>query len=143
MKLKRIKYIIFTIILLVIEILIGVFVHDNFIRPYIGDVLVVAVIYTFLRIFIPEKVKLLPLWIFVFAFIIELLQLIDIVGILGIEKGSLIAIIIGSTFDLKDVICYGVGCILIAVSGKVRGREVELDSNSTAKNEESSDKKNK
>ncbi|MBE5935184.1 MAG: DUF2809 domain-containing protein [Lachnospiraceae bacterium] len=116
---KRMKYAIITVILLGIEILIGAFVHDNFIRPYIGDVLVVSVIYTFIRIFIPEKIKLLPLLIFVFALSVELLQFIDIVGILGIKRGSLLAIIIGSTFDLKDVICYGVGCIFIAVGSKV------------------------
>ena len=115
MKSKRLKYIVATCMLLFIEILIGMFVHDNFIRPYIGDVLVVCVIYTFIRVFIPEKVRLLPLWIFIFALSVELLQLINIVDILGIKKGSLLAIIIGSTFDLKDVICYGVGCLFIAI----------------------------
>ena len=64
---KRLCYAITTSVLLVIEVLIALFVHDNFVRPYIGDVLVVIVIYTFVRIFIPEKCRLLPLWIFVFA----------------------------------------------------------------------------
>ena len=50
-----------------IEVLIAIYVHDAFVRPYIGDVLVVVVIYTFIRIFVPERCKLLPLYVFIFA----------------------------------------------------------------------------
>ena len=61
---KRIGYAIATVILLLIEVLIAIYVHDAFVRPYIGDVLVVVVIYTFIRIFVPERCKLLPLYVF-------------------------------------------------------------------------------
>ena len=57
---KRILFGIATIILLVVEVLIALFVHDSIIRPYLGDVLVVVVIYTFARIIIPERVAFLP-----------------------------------------------------------------------------------
>ena len=40
---KRIGYAIATVILLLIEVLIAIYVHDAFVRPYIGDVLVTAV----------------------------------------------------------------------------------------------------
>ena len=43
---KRIGYAIATVILLLTEVLIALYVHDAFVRPYIGDVLVVIVIYT-------------------------------------------------------------------------------------------------
>lgn len=42
---KRIGYAIATVILLLTEVLIALYVHDAFVRPYIGDVLVVIVIY--------------------------------------------------------------------------------------------------
>ena len=35
---KRIGYAIATVILLLIEVLIALYVHDAFVRPYIGDV---------------------------------------------------------------------------------------------------------
>ena len=66
MQMKRLLYAIITLALLVVEILIALYIHDDFIRPYIGDVLVVIVIYTFIRIIIPEKIKLLPLYVFLF-----------------------------------------------------------------------------
>lgn len=112
---KRIKYLIATIVLLLIEVFIALYVHDNFIRPYIGDVLVVIVIYTFIRIFIPEKCKLLPLYIFIFAAGVELLQLINILEFLALQDAKFLRIIIGATFDIKDIVCYAVGCVLLSV----------------------------
>ena len=46
---KRILYLIAFIILVGIEVLIGKFAH-GFVRGYVGDMLVVMVIYTFIRI---------------------------------------------------------------------------------------------
>ena len=79
---KRVYYALITLFLLVIEVLIALFVHDKFIRPYIGDVLVTVLICTFLRIFIPKGVKLLPLYVFIFAAGVEVMQYFDIVEIL-------------------------------------------------------------
>ncbi len=54
MKINK-RYLSAFFILLTIEVFIALFVHDNFIRPYIGDVLVVIVIYTFIRGIIRRK----------------------------------------------------------------------------------------
>lgn len=110
---KRIIYFIATFILLFIEVLIALYVHDDFVRPYVGDVLVVIVIYAFVRILIPEKVKLLPLWIFIFAVAVEILQWFRIVDILGFTDNRFFSVLIGGVFDVKDIFCYGVGCILL------------------------------
>lgn len=112
---KRAFYLILTILLLVIEVLIALYVHDNFIRPFVGDVLVVIVIYTFGRIFIPDKVRLLPLYIFIFAVAVEMLQGIHIVNILGVADNRFLRTIIGDSFDIKDIICYGIGCISLGI----------------------------
>ena len=112
---RRITYLIATIILLCIEVIIALFIHDSFIRPYVGDILVVIVIYTFIRIFIPHKFRLLPLYIFVFAATVEVVQLIRIVEVLGLENNRFLSILIGSTFDIKDVICYAIGCGLLVL----------------------------
>lgn len=118
MSKKRWIYIILTIILLTIEVLIALFIHDDFVRPYIGDVLVVMVIYTFIRIFVPEKVKMLPSYILCFAVVVEVLQYFRIVEMLGLQDNRFFSVLIGSVFDIKDIICYAVGCILI-VAGQI------------------------
>lgn len=48
---KRLFYLITALLLLMTEVLIALFVHDRFIRPYAGDILVVLLIYALVRIF--------------------------------------------------------------------------------------------
>ena len=110
---KRIAYGIAAAILLITEVLIALYVHDSFIRPYIGDVLVVIVIYTFIRIFIPERCRLLPLWVFLFAVGVEMLQFVHIVELLGLKDNRFFSLLVGSVFDIKDIICYAAGCLLL------------------------------
>lgn len=112
---KRIIYIVLTIILLAIEVLIALFVQDHFIRPYVGDVLVIMVLYTFVRIFAPEGIKALPLYLFGFAALVELAQYFRIVERLGLENNRFFSVLIGSVFDVKDIVCYAVGAVLIIV----------------------------
>lgn len=112
---KRIGYAIATVILLLIEVLIALYVHDAFVRPYIGDVLVVIVIYTFIRIFVPERCKLLPLYVFIFAALVEFSQMFHIVEVLGWQDNRFLSVLVGSVFDWKDILCYTTGCILLGV----------------------------
>jgi len=115
----RIKYLMGFLILLIMEVLIALYIHDDFIRPYIGDVLVVMVLYCFVRIFIPNGVKLMPLYIFIFAACVEVLQYFRLVELLGLENNRFLRILIGSVFDVKDIICYGVGCATIMIVTKI------------------------
>lgn len=112
---KRTKYLVITLLLIIIEVLIALYVHDSFVRPYVGDVLVVIVIYTFVRIWIPDKLKLLPVYIFIFAVAVEALQYIHIVDRLGFSNNRFMSVLIGGTFDWKDILCYGIGCAIVMI----------------------------
>lgn len=112
---QRIFYCIAFILLLGIEILIALYADDRFIRPYLGDVLVVVVIYCLIRIAIPNRGKLVPLWIFVFAVMVETLQGMGLVYKLGLAHYTFFRILIGSVFDWKDIACYGVGCMALLI----------------------------
>ena len=102
----------FFVVLLIIEIYIGVFVHDNIIRLFVGDALIVGVIYFFVRSFI-EKLRFLLVYVFLFACAIEVGQYFNLVSILHLENFKLARIIIGSTFDFKDIFSYFIGTIFI------------------------------
>ncbi|MCH5192045.1 MAG: DUF2809 domain-containing protein [Oscillospiraceae bacterium] len=116
----RLAYVVATLLLMITEVLIALYVRDNFIRPYVGDVLAVILIYTFIRIFIPEKCRILPILIFIFAACIEILQYFDLVSILGVENNTFLRILLGSVFDLKDIVCYAVGCIVLGIYEIIR-----------------------
>lgn len=112
MKINK-RYLATFFILLTIEVFIALFVHDNFIRPYIGDVLVVIVIYTFIRGIIRRKVKNLPIYIFLFGVLVEVLQYFRIVEILHLQNNRFFTILIGTSFDVKDIMCYFVGTLIL------------------------------
>lgn len=103
------------VVLLAVEIFIALFVHDSFVRPYIGDVLVVIVIYYFIRIFLPEGCRWLPAAVFVFAASVEILQYFHLVERLGLQGNIFMKVLIGSVFDVKDIVCYGAGCLILGV----------------------------
>ena len=111
----RIKYAIIFVLLLFVEVLIALYVHDDFVRPYVGDILVIIVVYCFMRIFIPYRCILLPLYVFIFAAGIEILQYFRLVQVLGLENNTFLRILLGSVFDIKDIGCYGVGGFLLGI----------------------------
>ena len=124
-KEKRIAYLIATPVIFGVELFIALFVHDKFIRPYVGDILVVVLLYTFVRIFIPDGVRLLPLYIFLFAAGVEVLQYFRIAEVLGLSDNRVLSVVIGSTFDWKDIVCYGVGCVILGLYEWLQFRKEE------------------
>jgi len=115
---SRKPYIVGFLLLTAVEFLIGLFVHDNFIRPYIGDVIIVWVLYCLVRIIFPKKFNsyLLALCILIFSFLTEFLQYINIADVLGL-KSKFLRTLVGTSFSYADLLCYTAGtaimCILI------------------------------
>ena len=52
---------------------------------------------------------------FLFAVCVEVLQYFRLVELLGLQAFRAARIILGSVFDLKDIACYGVGCLGLAL----------------------------
>lgn len=104
---KRLHYLFAFVALLGIEILIGAFIRDAFIRPYVGDMLVTVLLCCLGRVVFPDRFPWLPTAVFGFAVAVECAQLIRIPAL----DGTILGIILGSTFDWKDIVCYGVGCL--------------------------------
>ncbi len=107
---KRTLFILISLLLFIIEAIIALYVRDDFIRPYVGDILVVVFMYFCVRAIFVKSRKLLPLYIFIFATTIEILQYFDYVSLLGLGDMKIFRILLGTTFSLEDILCYGVGC---------------------------------
>ena len=122
-KKLRLTYIILFFILFITEVLIALFVHDAFVRPYIGDVLVVMLVCAFLRIFIPKKIRFLPVFATLFAVFIETLQYFDFVNLIGLADNIIVSTVIGKTFDIKDIICYTVGGLVFFIAEQLFRRK--------------------
>ena len=111
-KNKRLLALCCFVLLLAVEILIGKFGH-GFIRAYVGDVLVIPLIYCFVRIFYVRPAVWLPAAVGGLGILAEVLQYFDLCGLLGISKGSLLGILLGSSADFADIVCYAAGTLLI------------------------------
>lgn len=108
-----VKYFALTILLFIIELLIAMYVHDSFVRPYLGDVLVVMLIYCFIKSFLNLKVWKAALFVLLFAFAIEFLQYLNVVGKLGLQNSKIARTVIGTSFCWSDILCYVVGIFFI------------------------------
>ena len=111
-------YAILTLLLFVTEVLIALFVHDQFIRPYIGDFLVVILIYCFVKSFLNTPVLPTALGVLVFAYTVELLQYFRIVEVLGLQHSRAARIIIGSAFEWQDMLAYTCGILMVVLVEK-------------------------
>ena len=108
--------------LIFVEVMIALFVHDKIIRPFGGDVIVVSVVYFFVRSFIPVKIRLLPLYVFIFAVIIETLQYFDFIRLIGLEHNRFFQTVLGTSFSWIDIGCYALGCVPLVVYEIIRYR---------------------
>lgn len=106
----RLPYIIGFIALVGIEVCIGVFYFNHFIRSYIGDVIVVWVLYCLFRSFIPKRFSSygVALGILAFSFVVEFLQKAHIADVLGVENPFL-RTLIGTSFAVEDLWSYAAG----------------------------------
>ena len=108
---QRLIYALIFVVLLLVEGFIALFIKDKFVRPYIGDVLVVVLICCLCRVCVPDIVTALPIYVFLFATAVEVTQYFDIVKLLGLENNKLVSTLLGRTFSVADILCYAVGCL--------------------------------
>ncbi|MEG1592211.1 ribosomal maturation YjgA family protein [Chryseobacterium sp.] len=117
------KYFLLTILIFLVEVLIATILKDNFfIRAYLGDVIVVMLLYTFVKSFVIINETKLIIGIFAFACLVEFAQFFHIADKLGFKPGSLMYIVIGNSFSWIDILCYGVGCLILYIFTKFKSK---------------------
>lgn len=110
-KQMRMRYLLIAFVLIIVEFIIGIFVHDKIIRPYGGDVIVVIILYALVRSVFVKSKQPISVYVFVFAFAYEFTQKIPLVDLLGFSSGFMRALM-GTSFSWIDILCYLVGCTL-------------------------------
>lgn len=112
---KRLPYIIAAVILFAAEVVIGLYVKGDFIRPYGGDILITILLCCIARAAYPYKPKYLALYVFLFATVVELVQATPLPHIIA-NGSKLLLTIMGSSFSVIDILCYVLGCAIFAVA---------------------------
>jgi hypothetical protein len=114
------KYAVLSIGLFAVEIFIALFVHDRLVRPFVGDMLVVILIFTLCRTVIEAGYFRLALCVLLFSFAVEIGQYFNLISILGLQHSAPARILIGMTFDVHDLLAYSAGALLICMIGSLR-----------------------
>lgn len=106
------------LLLTLTEVLIALFIHGGFVRNYLGDVIVVWVVYCFIQALSGGRFNgyIAAIGVMIFAFAIEFLQKINIVDILGLGSIPFFRILIGTSFSPIDLICYAAGSAIICAA---------------------------
>lgn len=128
MKLKfNLIYFLLTIFIFLVEVLIATKLKNIFlVRAYLGDVIVVMLIYTFILSFFEIKNKTrLIVGIFIFSCLIEFAQYLGIAEFLKLKPGSIAHIVVGSSFSWIDILCYFAGCLILLLFVKTKKNQPE------------------
>ncbi|GAA4959509.1 DUF2809 domain-containing protein [Algibacter aquimarinus] len=116
MKLQINKnYFAFSVVLLIAEVLIAVYLKTGFIRHTFGDYLVVILLFCLIKSFTNTNSFVIAIGVLCFSFLIEFLQLVNIIQLLNFQNNHLIKIILGTTFQITDLVAYTVGIITIII----------------------------
>lgn len=106
-------YFAFTVFLFLLETAIALFVHDNFIRPYFGDFLVVMLLYCFLKSFLNVSVWAAAGLVLLFSFAIETAQYFNMVEKLGLQHYKIAKVVLGNSFAWMDLLAYVLGILAV------------------------------
>lgn len=118
MKLN-IYYFIAAVLLFFTEVYIALYVHDDFIRPYFGDYLVVILMYSFIRAFFNLSVLRTSIFVLLLSYLIETLQYFHVLEKLNLQKYHLLAVVLGTSFAWDDIFAYTLGIITVLLIEKL------------------------
>jgi hypothetical protein len=116
------RYFNIAVIIFMIEVLIALYVKDKFIRPYVGDVLVVIMIYCFIRAYVDASAIKVSAFVLTFAVTLEILQYFKLIDLIGLRHNKLARIAIGTKFEWLDLVAYAVGTAIVIVVERIKDR---------------------
>ncbi|HWZ03157.1 MAG TPA: DUF2809 domain-containing protein [Mucilaginibacter sp.] len=116
----HIGYFIAAFLLFITEIIIALYLHDSFIRPYGGDFLVVILLYCFVKSFFNLPVLLTACCVLLFAYAIEISQYFHLVKVLGLQNSRLAKILLGTSISFMDLLVYTLGIVLVIMVENLR-----------------------
>ncbi|MCQ8184090.1 DUF2809 domain-containing protein [Parvularcula maris] len=116
---KRAFYLLTAALLAVVLAGIAVF-GEGIVRTHGGDVLVVVWMYLVLRALFLLPKSTTALMALVIAFAVEVGQLFDLAGLLGLAETRGGRLALGSTFDILDLLAYSVGALLAVLLDRTK-----------------------
>lgn len=121
------QYFFLAILLSIAEVLIASFFNDRIIRPYVGDLLVVILIYCCLRSIINLPFVTSALAGLLFACLVETFQYLNLLQQLGLQNSKLARLVLGSSFEWMDILMYILGSLIVVITERSRLPKKQFD----------------
>lgn len=118
----RPAYAIAAFVIFAIEVMIALFVRDAFIRPYVGDVLAVILVYSALRAVTRLGIMPAIAITLAIALAIEFAQFFNLLDALGLRSNRIAATVLGGSFDVMDLVAYATGAAVAIGVEAIRNR---------------------
>lgn len=112
-------------LLFAVEMCIALFVHDGFVRPYLGDVLAVILVYCGLRAVLPFRPASAAMAAFAIGALIEVGQAIHALDLLGVHN-AVIRVVLGTGFEWWDFAAYAAGALLALAGERIASRSPKI-----------------
>ena len=117
-------YAVLALAVFAIEVVIALYVRDRFVRPYLGDVLAVVLVYLGLRAVTRLRVTAAAICALAIAVLVEFGQLFGFVDRIGLGQNRVARIVFGTGFDPHDLLAYAAGAlIVVAIERSWPGRK--------------------
>ncbi|WP_188764084.1 ribosomal maturation YjgA family protein [Emticicia aquatilis] len=114
----KLKPFIAFLLLFLVEVGIALWVDDTLIRPFFGDFLAVIALFFVLKTFLNLSDLNLAFTAVGVAYFLEFLQYCNFLKGVGLEKYKIIVIVLGSSFDWRDVFAYTLGIFAVFLFDK-------------------------
>jgi hypothetical protein len=105
---------------LAVEVVIALALHDEFIRPFVGDALAVILLYCAVQTVWGLRPVPAALGVCAFGCALEIGQYYRLVWLLGLEHHTWARVIIGTTYDSRDFFAYVTGAVVIVIAEFLR-----------------------
>ncbi len=106
-------YLVISILLLIVELIIAIFVNDQFIRPIFGDYLASILLFYMIATISKLSETKIALITLLISYTIEILQYIHLLELLHLDKIKILNIVLGNSFSWTDMLAYTLGILTV------------------------------
>ena len=115
-------YAIAAILVFLVETAIALWVRDGFVRPYLGDVLAVILVYLVLRAITTLRILPAALAALAIGLAVEIGQAMNLLELLGLSNHAVARVVLGTSFSVGDLFCYTAGAAIAVLAEYRRER---------------------
>lgn len=107
------KFFLLFLILFGLETFIALYIHDQLVRPFLGDFLVIILVFSLFGTFTQGSVTALTLSALTFCYLVEYGQYHHILHQFELDQYRWLRIAFGTSFDMRDLLAYTLGAVAI------------------------------